>query len=272
MADIAHAALVRPLPQLYRWLRANLFATPLSTALTLLVLYVLIKVVPPLDDWASVNAALAAAHEQACAARGGACWAFIAKWYRFILFGRYPYSEQWRPAVVVLLLIMLLVASCDRRLWGRALVLLWAAGVAAVAVLMGGGVLDLPGVDTDLWNGLPLALILAVGGLALGFPLAVALALGRQSHMPGVRAFSVAYIEFFRGLPFITVLFMAAVLFPLFLPPEVSIAKFWGVEGPFILFLAAYPAEVVGGGVAGEPRGHYGGGEALGMGGWRAEA
>ncbi|HEX9489491.1 MAG TPA: amino acid ABC transporter permease [Stellaceae bacterium] len=269
MADIAHAALVRPLPQLYRWLRANLFATPLSTALTLLVLYVLIKVVPPLVDWAIVNASLTAPNEQACAARGGACWAFIAKWYRFILFGRYPYSEQWRPAVVVLLLIMLLVASCDRRLWGRALVLLWAAGVAAVAVLMGGGVLDLPGVDTDLWNGLPLALILAVGGLALGFPLAVALALGRQSHMPGVRAFSVAYIEFFRGLPFITVLFMAAVLFPLFLPPEVSIAKLWRVEVAFILFLAAYLAEVVRGGLQAIPRGQYEAAAALGLGYWR---
>src|SRR5258708_5373053 len=158
MADIAHAALVRPLPQLYRWLRANLFATPLSTALTLLVLYVLINV------------------------------------------------------------------------------------------------------------GLPLALILAVGGLALGFPLAVALALGRQSHMPGVRAFSVAYIEFFRGLPFITVLFMAAVLFPLFLPPEVSIAKLWRVEVAFILFLAAYLAEVVRGGLQAIPRGQYEAAAALGLG------
>src|SRR5260370_10757163 len=138
MADIAHAALVRPLPQLYRWLRANLFATPLSTALTLLVLYVLIKVVPPLVDWAIVNASLTAPNEQACAARGGACWAFIAKWYRFILFGRYPYSEQWRPAVVLLLLILLLVAGCDPRLWGGARVLLSGAGVATVGGLIGG--------------------------------------------------------------------------------------------------------------------------------------
>src|SRR5712692_5027904 len=98
MADIAHAAPARPLPPVYRWLRANLFSTPLSTALTLLVLYVLIKIVPPLVDWAVVNASLTAPNEQACAVRGGACWAFITKWYRFILFGRYPHEEQWRPA------------------------------------------------------------------------------------------------------------------------------------------------------------------------------
>jgi general L-amino acid transport system permease protein len=269
MADIAQMLPTRPLPQAYRWLRANLFNTPFSTALTLLVLYLLVKIVPPFVDWAFINASLDAPNAEACAARGGACWAFIAKWYRFILFGRYPYAEQWRPAVVILLLIVLLVASCDRRLWGRALGLLWVAGVAAVMVLMGGGVLGLPSVDTDLWNGLPLALILAVGGLALAFPLAVALALGRQSHMPGIRAFSVAYIEFFRGQPFITVLFMAAVLFPLFLPPGLSIAKLWRVEVAFILFLAAYLAEVVRGGLQAIPRGQYEAASALGLGYWQ---
>jgi general L-amino acid transport system permease protein len=269
MADIAHPAFARPLPQALRWLRANLFGTPLSSALTLLVLYALIKTVPPFVDWAFFSASLSAPDEQACAARGGACWAFIATWYRFILFGRYPYVEQWRPALVLLLLIGLLVASCDRRLWRRTLALLWAVGVIAVIVLMGGGVAGLPPVDTDLWNGLPLALILAVGGLALGFPLAVALALGRQSRLPGIRAFSVAYIEFFRGLPFITVLFMAAVLFPLFLPPGVSIAKLWRVEVAFILFLAAYLAEVVRGGLQAIPRGQYEAAAALGLGYWR---
>src|SRR5258707_10585083 len=155
MADIAQAAPARPLPQVYRWLRGNLFSTPLSTALTLLVLYVLIKIVPPLVDWAVVNASLTASNEQACAVRGGACWAFITKWYRFILFGRYPHDEQWRPAVVVLPLIMLLVASCDRRLWGRALALLWARGGAAVARLTGRGVLGLPGAGHVLVKGLP---------------------------------------------------------------------------------------------------------------------
>lgn len=269
MADIAHPAAIGPVPQVYRWLRANLFGTPLSALLTILVCYALIRIVPAFIDWAFVNATWSAPNEQACAARGGACWAFITNWYRFILFGRYPYAEQWRPTVVVLLLVALLLASCDRRLPGRVLALMWIAGVVAVLVLMGGGVLGLPPVDTDLWNGLPLALILAVGGLALSFPLGVALALGRRSHLRGIRGFSVAYIEFFRGLPFITVLFMAAHLVPLFLPPGMTTALLWRIEVAFILFLAAYLAEAVRGGLQAIPRGQYEAASALGFGYWR---
>src|SRR5258707_4623920 len=120
MADIAHAAPARPLPQVYRWLRGNLFGTPLSTALTLLVLYVLIKIVPPLVDWAVVNASLTAPNEQACAVRGGACWAFITKWYRFILFRRDPHDEPWPAAVDLVLVIMLPAATFDRQPMGQA--------------------------------------------------------------------------------------------------------------------------------------------------------
>ncbi|HJT08784.1 MAG TPA: amino acid ABC transporter permease [Stellaceae bacterium] len=269
MADIAHPAAVGPLPQVYRWLRANLFGTPLSALLTILVCYALIRIVPAFIDWAFVNATWTAPNEQACAARGGACWAFITQWYRFILFGRYPYAEQWRPTVVVLLLIALLLVSCERRLPGRALALMWVVGVVAVLVLMGGGVLGLAPVDTDLWNGLPLALILAVGGLALSFPLGVALALGRRSQMRGIRGFSIAYIEFFRGLPFITVLFMAAHMVPLFLPPGMTTALLWRIEVAFILFLAAYLAEAVRGGLQAIPRGQYEAALALGFGYWR---
>jgi general L-amino acid transport system permease protein len=269
MTDIAHAAPPRLLPQSFRWLRANLFGTPLSSALTLLVLYVLMNVVPPLVGWAVIDASFTAPNEQACAARGGGCWAFIGTWYRFILFGRYPYDQQWRPLIVVLVLIALLVASCDRRRSGRVLALLWVGGVAAVVLLMRGGILGLPGVDSDLWNGLPLALILAVGGIGLGFPLAVLLALGRRSHMPGIRALCVVYIEIFRGVPFVVWLFMAAVLFPLFLPPGVSVATLWRVEVTFILFLAAYLAEVVRGGLQAIPRGQYEAAASLGLGYWQ---
>ncbi len=269
MADIAQAGPVRPLPQALRWLRANLFNSPLNIALTLLVLYALVTLVPPLVDWAVLKASVSAPNEAACEARGGACWAFITEWYRFILFGRYPHDQQWRPTGVVLLLIALLAASCDRRFWGRRLALLWLAGLVAVMVLMSGGVLGLPRVDTDLWNGLPLALILAVGGIGLGFPLGVLLALGRRSDMPGIRVFAIAYIEIFRGVPFIVWLFMAAVLFPLFLPPGVSIATLWRVGVAFTLFLSAYLAEAVRGGLQAIPRGQYEAAAALGLGYWQ---
>jgi len=269
VSDIVHPAAIGRVPQVYRWLRTNLFGTPLSALLTILAGYALVRIVPGFIDWALIDATWIAPNEQACAARGGACWAFITNWYRFILFGRYPPAEQWRPTVVVLLLIGLLLASCQRRLSGRALALMWIAGVVAVLVLMGGGVLGLPPVDTDLWNGLPLALILAVGGLALSFPLGLALALGRRSHLRGIRAFSVAYIEFFRGLPFITVLFMAAHMVPLFLPEGITTALLWRIEVAFILFLAAYLAEAVRGGLQAIPRGQYEAASALGFGYWR---
>lgn len=269
MADIALAARPQPAHRIFRWLRANLFNTPLNAVLTLLVLYGLVKFVPPLFRWAFIDASLFAPNEAACEAKGGACWAFITNWGRFILFGRFPYDQQWRPAIVVVLLIALVLASCDRRLWGRALALLWVAGLVVVGILMWGGIFGMPYVETDLWNGLPLTLILAVGGLALGFPLGVLLALGRRSAMTGVRLLCTAYIEVFRGLPFITVLFMAAVLFPLFLPPGVGIAKLWRVEVAFILFLAAYLAEVVRGGLQAIPRGQYEAAAALGLGYWQ---
>jgi general L-amino acid transport system permease protein len=268
MADLALSA-PPPAARAFRWLRANLFNTPLNTVLTLLVLYALIKLVPALLDWAVIRASIDAPNEAACAAKGGACWAFIVKWYRFILFGRYPFDEQWRPAIVTVLLIALVVASANRRLWGRGLIVAWIVGLAIAGVLMSGGVLGLPLVDTDLWNGLPLTLILAIGGLAFGFPLALLLALGRRSAMRGVRFLSTAYIEVMRGLPFIVVLFMAATLFPLFLPPGVAIAKLWRVEVAFILFLAAYLAEVVRGGLQAIPRGQYEAAASLGLGYWQ---
>ena len=190
------------------------------------------------------------------ACRGdGACWAFIAEKLRFILFGRFPYAEQWRPLVVVVIFVALILASCDRRLWGRRLRLLWLAGLALVGVLMWGGVFGLSYVETDLWNGLPLTLILAVVGMALAFPLAILLALGRRSQLPAVRAICVAYIELIRGVPLITVLFMASVMLPLFLPTGMTIDKLLRAQVAFILFAAAYLAEVVRGGLAGDPEG-----------------
>jgi general L-amino acid transport system permease protein len=270
MADLALAARPRPiLLRTGRWLRANLFNTPFNGALTLLLLYAAVRTVPPVFDWAVAKASVGAPNEAACAAQGGACWAFIVTWYRFILFGRFPHDEQWRPAIAVLLLVALLLASGHRRVGGGGLGLLGAGGLLAAGILLWGGMLGMPRVDTDLWNGLPLTLILAIGGLASGFPLAVLLALGRRSTMPAVRLLCTAYVEIFRGLPFITVLFMAAVLFPLFLPPDFGVATLWRVEIAFILFIAAYLAEAVRGGLQAIPRGQYEAALSLGLGYWQ---
>lgn len=254
---------------LLRWPRARLFNSPFNSVLTLLVAYLLATRLPGFIDWAVLKASVTAPDDRACLAAGGACWAFIVDWFRFLVFGRFPYAEQWRPALVIFIFIALLLASCDRRLWGRWLAAIWVGGLALSALLMWGGVFGMPYVESELWNGLPLTLILAAGGIGLGFPLALLLALGRRSSMPAVRTLSVIYIEVARGVPFIAWLFLSLIVLPLFLPPDVSIAKLWRAEVAFALFIAAYLAEVVRGGLQAIPRGQYEAADALGLGYWK---
>jgi general L-amino acid transport system permease protein len=250
------------------WLRANLFNSVLNTILTLAAVYLLAVTIPPVIRWAFIDAIWHAETGRACRA-GGACWAFVAEKGRFILFGRYPYEEQWRPLLAVLIFIAMILASCDRRLWGRRLAILWLAGLVAVGVLMWGGVLGMSYVETERWNGLPLTLILSVVGMAFAFPLAILLALGRRSRLPAVRAICVGYIELVRGVPLITVLFMASVMLPLLLPTGVTIDKLLRAQVAIILFAAAYLAEIVRGGLQAIPRGQFEAADSLGLGYWR---
>src|SRR5277367_2739402 len=253
------------------WLRGNLFNGIGNMLLTLAAAWFLILAISRLVRWALIDAIWHADSGREC--RGdGACWAFIAEKIRFILFGRFPYAEQWRPLFVVLIFVGLILASCDRRLWGRRLMLLWLGGLVLVGVLMWGGILGMSYVETDLWNGLPLTLILAVVGMALAFPLAILLALGRRSQLPAVRAICVAYIELIRGVPLITVLFMASVMLPLFLPTGLTIDKLLRAQIAFILFAAAYLAEVVRGGLQALPKGQTEGADALGLSYWQKTA
>src|SRR5215469_1576752 len=250
------------------WLRANLFNSIPNTVLTLAALYLLAVAIPPVIRWAFFDAIWHADSGRAC--RGaGACWAFIGEKLRFILFGRFPYEEDWRPLLVVVIFVGLILASCDRKLWGRRLAVLLVAGLTLVGVLMSGGILGLTEVETSLWNGLPLTLVLAVVGVAFAFPLAILLALGRRSRLPAVRAICVGYIELVRGVPLITVLFMASVMLPLFLPSGITIDKLLRAQLAFILFAAAYLAEIVRGGLQAIPRGQYEAADSLGLGYWR---
>ncbi|HMZ01047.1 MAG TPA: amino acid ABC transporter permease, partial [Burkholderiaceae bacterium] len=159
-------------------------------------------------------------------------------------------------------------ASGLRRCWRPWLLPLWVAGLALVFALLRGGVAGLSGVTTDLWGGLPLTLLLATLGIALAFPLAVALALGRRSELPAIRTLCVLYIEQVRGVPLISLLFMASFLFPLFLPvgqtPDVLLRVLAGIA----LFAAAYLAETVRGGLQAIPRGQVEAAQSLGLGWW----
>jgi general L-amino acid transport system permease protein len=258
-----HAAAVK-------WLRANLFNGWWNSLLTALILWALLSLAIPFVQWAFIDAVWGARPPDACAVGGAACWAVIYEKYRLILFGLYPYAEQWRPTLAMMVFVVLLLASCNRDFWKPWLAGAWLAGIAAIGVLMWGGVLGLVYVENTYWGGLPLTLFLSAIGLVVAFPLGILLALGRRSHMPVVRMLCVGYIELIRGVPLITVLFMASVMFPLFLPQGVTIDKLLRAQVGLILFAAAYLAEVVRGGLQAIPKGQFEAADSLGLSYWQS--
>lgn len=253
------------------WAKANLFNSWLNSALTVLIALFLLWTVPPLLDWAILDAVWGSATPEECQAAAGACWAVVAEKYPLILFGRYPFAEQWRPLLGSIVLILMALMSCDRRSWGRPLIVIWAVGLGSFFILMGGGVLGLSPVRTSAWGGLPLTLMLAFIGIAAAFPIAILLALGRRSRLPIIANLSIGYIELIRGVPLITLLFMASFMLPLFMPTGVNIESIVRAQVAIIMFAAAYLAEVIRGGLQALPKGQYEAADALGLGYWQTQ-
>jgi general L-amino acid transport system permease protein len=258
----------RPPLQLLGWARDNLFAGVPNTILTVLALWLLWETVIPLVSWALLDAQFTGSGA-ACRESDGACWALIGQKNRLMLFGLYPYDQHWRPLLATALVVALIATSTLRRFWRRELMVAWGLGAVAVAVLMWGGVLGLPYVETAQWGGLPLTLGLAVLSIVLAFPLSILLALGRRSDLPAIRALSVGYIELVRGVPLVSVLFMASVMFPLFLPEGITVDKLLRALVGITLFTAAYLAEAVRGGLQAIPRGQEEAADALGLSYWQ---
>jgi general L-amino acid transport system permease protein len=252
------------------WLRANLFSTPANSAITVAMLLFLAWAGPKVLGWTVIDAVWGHATLAQCdAVRGeGACWAVVWEKFRFMMFGVYPFEQQWRPGLALAVMVGLLGLSALKRFWTRWLALIWAVGIALTFWLMGGG-LGLEPVRTEQWGGLPVTLILSIFGIAFAFPLGVLLALGRRSELPLIRAFSVTYIEVVRGVPLITVLFMASVMFALFLPEGLRIDQLLRAQVAIILFVAAYLAEAVRGGLQAVPKGQLEAAQALGLPYWR---
>jgi general L-amino acid transport system permease protein len=250
------------------WMRANLFNGVFNSILTLLTLLLLWQTVPPFVEWAFIKANWFGGGA-ACHSQGGACWAIISNNLRFIIFGFYPHPQQWRPLLAMLLLVGLLFYSQDRQRWSKRLAWAWLIGLAAMGVLLKGGILGLSDVESSQWGGLPLTLLLSVFGLTAAYPLGVVLALGRQSRMRVVKTLCVVYIELIRGVPLISLLFMSSVVFPLFLPEGVTLNKILRAQVAIILFTAAYIAEVVRGGLQAIARGQYEAAESMGLNYWQ---
>jgi general L-amino acid transport system permease protein len=253
----------------------GLFDSIANAIVSLALLWLLLRAGLGFWDWAITRASFDATSAEQCARSGGACWAFIGDRWRLILFGPYPYAEQWRPALALILFIALIAASFAPATWRarrrvRTLAVAWSVGVPLMGLLMWGGMPGLPPVPSRLWGGLPLTVMLASVGVALAFILAVLLALGRVSEMPVLRWLSTLYIEFFRGVPLIALLFLAAVMFPYLVPPEWTMDTLLRAQLAFALFFAAYMAEAIRGGLQAIPRGQYLAAESLGMGYWQS--
>jgi general L-amino acid transport system permease protein len=255
----------------FQWLRAGLFASWPSSIATVALLYLAWRILPPVLDWALIQAVWSSEHPALCRqlTGQGACWAFITDKYQFILFGTYPADQHWRPALVLVILLGLYIVSALRTTRWSLLAALWLAGLVLIGVLMWGGVFGLRHVENERWGGLTLTLLLATFGIALAFPLSIVLALARRSDMPLVRWVTIAYIELIRGVPLISVLFMASVMLPLFLPAGVSIDKLLRAQLAMVLFAAAYLAEVVRGGLQAIPRQQEEAAQALGLTYWQ---
>ena len=253
------------------WVKTNLLADWKTSLATLLIGALLLWLVPQILNWAIIKAVWVADYE-ACRADGaGACWGVITEKYRIIIFGRYPFEEQWRPLIATLLLTGLLVASCMRRFWRAWLPLLWLVVLAAFFALMYGNTLGLSKVETDRWGGLPLTILLASLSLVMSFPLALLIALGRRSNLPAIRSFCTIYVELIRGVPLISVLFMASFMFPLFMPQGTTIDVLIRVLAGITLFAAAYMAEVIRGGLQAIPKGQIEAAATLGLSYWQTQ-
>ena len=254
------------------WIRSNLFGNWKTSVGTIVIGLILLAVLPKLLNWAVFNAVWARDHDACHAAAGvGACWGVVGEKFRVILFGHYPFEEQWRALLAATALLALLVVSCMRPFWKSWLPILWIAVLAVFFSLMYGGVFGLSKIETDRWGGLPLTLLLAALSMTMAFPLALLIALGRRSGLPAIRSVCTVYVELIRGVPLISVLFMASFMFPLLMPQGYSIDVLVRVLAGITLFAAAYMAEVIRGGLQAVPKGQIEAAATLGLSYWQTQ-
>jgi len=250
-------------------INTNFNSSNINAALTLLVIFALIKFIPPVLNWFVFDADFLGNSKEDCTS-GGACWVFVKVWFNRFLYGMYPDAEQWRINTAFIMLFSLVGAAffVPERLKKYLLIFLLFVYPIIGLKLISGGDFGLKFVETGAWGGLSLTFIVSAFALILCFPVGMFLALGRRSNLPAIRYSSIGFIELWRGVPLITVLFMSAVMFPMFLPDGTYVDKLIRVLIAITLFEAAYMAEVIRGGLQALPRGQYDAAKSLGMGYW----
>ena len=251
-------------------INSNFNSSNFNALLTLLVIFALIKYIPPLLNWFIFDANFAGNTKDDCTG-GGACWVFVKVWLNRFVYGLYPDSEQWRINTAFLTLFFLVGASFFVPARFKKYIIIFLLFIYPIIglKLISGGDFGLKYVETGAWGGLSLTFIVSAFALILCFPIGTILALGRRSKLPAIRYSSIGFIELWRGVPLITVLFMSAVMFPMFLPDGTYVDKLIRVLIAITLFEAAYMAEVIRGGLQALPKGQYEAAKSLGMGYWR---
>jgi general L-amino acid transport system permease protein len=259
------------------WVRQNLFSSATNIALTVVCLLLIVWAVPPLVKFLVVDAVWDGASRVDCLPRPehpevGACWAFVVDRINFFTYGFYPIEERWRVNLFFALLALGVGWMCWLEAPRRDLGMIYfflLMPAASIVLLLGWPAIGLEKVATTQWGGVLVTLVVAAVGIVASLPLGILLALGRRSHMPAVRLVSVIFIEFVRGVPLITVLFMASVMLPLFVPGSWSPDKLLRALVGVALFSSAYMAEVVRAGLQAIPKGQYEAAMAVGLGYWK---
>jgi general L-amino acid transport system permease protein len=255
------------------WLRQNLLSTPFNIVLTVIIALLFAWIIPDLIRFLLIDAVWSGADRDACRElvqnrAVGACWPFVFERWPYFVYGSYPLSERWRVDVYFVMLavgvVWLLWLHAPRRDIG-AIYFFVVVPIAAFILLTGWRAIGLEPVDTVLWGGILVTIVVAWVGIVVSLPLGILLALGRRSHMPAVRLFSITFIEFVRGVPLVTVLFMASVMLPLFVPEQYSPDKLLRALVGIALFASAYMAEVVRAGLQAIPKGQFEGAMAVGL-------
>ena len=251
-------------------LNKNINSNWFNAILTIFAIFLLIKTIPPVLDWLFFDATFIGSKKDDCTS-DGACWVFINVWFERLMYGLYPINEIWRINVAFIGLILTVGAAffVPAKIKNYVLIFLIFVYPFIMISLISGGSFGLEWVETNAWGGLALTFIISIFALTFCFPVGLFLALGRRASYPVIRYASIGFIEFWRGVPLITVLFMASVMFPMFLPEDTYMDKLVRVVIAITLFESAYMAEVVRGGLQALPRGQYDAGKSLGMGYWR---
>jgi len=251
-------------------LNKNINSNWFNAILTLLIIFTLIQNIPPLLNWLFFDANFVGETKEECTG-SGACWIFIKAWFPRLIYGLYPNAEIWRINLTFILLIAsVIILFYSPQKFKKYIIIFLLFIFPFIAInLISGGNFGLEWVETTAWGGLSLTFIISIFALLFCFPVGMFLALGRRSTAPVIKYSSIGFIEFWRGVPLITVLFMASVMMPMFLPDGTYMDKLVRVIIAITLFEAAYMAEVIRGGLQALPRGQYDAGKSLGMGYWR---